>query len=192
MATAPKKVVTGKVRLSYCALFEPRSITSDDGTQTPPKYSTVLLIPKSDKDTMAKLWAAESATAEEQKAKFKGGKIPKDLKSVIHDGDEEADLDSNPEYAGHWYMSVNSSEKYPPKVVDRQLNPILDATEVYSGCYARVSLSPFAYSTRGNQGVSFGLRNVQKLADGDPLGGVSRAEDDFDSLDDEDDADGII
>lgn len=173
------KVVTNEVRLSYAHLFEPWSGKEDQEK----KYSVTLLIPKSDKETYRKLRAAEAAAAEAGKAKF-GGKVPKVLKSVIHDGDTEADLDDNPEYAGHWYMSVSSKTK--PGLVDRALNPILDSEELYSGAYARVSINAFAYSVSGNKGVSFGLNHVQKLRDGDFLGGRSRAEDDFDELDDED------
>ena len=38
----------------------------------------------------------------------------------------------------------------------------------------------FPFSTSGNNGVAAGLNNIQKVADGTPLGGRSRAEDDFD------------
>jgi len=62
------------------------------------------------------------------------------------------------------------------------LNPILDETEVYSGCYGRASVNFFPYSHKGNRGVACGLNNVQKLADGESLGGRSRAEDDFDAV----------
>jgi hypothetical protein len=176
------KVVTGKVRLSYCHIFEP--FTNIEGQE--PKYSVVLLIPKSDKATVAKLRKAQQAAIENAKDRLFKGSVPKGLKTTLHDGDEEADLDRNPEYEGHYYMSVNSKTK--PGVVDRNVQPILDSTEVYSGCYARVSINAFAYSQAGNKGVSFGLNHVQKLEDGDFLGGRSRAEDDFDELDDEDES----
>ena len=169
-------------RLSYVNLFEPRSIVGDDGVPGEPRYSTVVLIPKEDTETIERLRKAEKETAEANKHKFKKGKVPANLASVIHDGDEEADLEENPEYAGHWYMNVGAKEKYPPKVVDRSVRQITDATEVYSGCYARVTVSPYAYSYMGKEGIGFGLRNVQKLAEGEPLGGVSRVEDDFEDL----------
>lgn len=179
-----KKVVTGEVRLSYCHLFEPYSSDPDKDKS----YSCVILIPKKDKDTLRKVRAAQQAALEDGKAKF-GGKVPKQWKDTLHDGDEDADLETNPEFAGHWYMNISARLAYPPAIVDRRLNPILDSTEVYSGCYARVSMVAFAYSNSGNKGVSFGLRNVQKLRDGEPLAGRSNPEDDFDELDDEDDDD---
>lgn len=186
------KVVAQEVRLSFVNLLEPRSPgLNDDGTPQAPKYSAQLLIPKDTakgKATYAALRKAEETAKEQDKGKW-GGRIPKNLKSIIHDGDTEGDTDKYPELEGHWYMSVNTSTKYPPKVVDRKLQPILDATEVYSGIWANVSLQAYGYAVQGSSGVSFGLGNVQKLRDGEPLGGVAaRPEDEFDDLGDEDDA----
>jgi hypothetical protein len=177
MPTTPSqtKVVTGRVRLSYCHLWEPWSNNDQEA-----KYSVALLIPKTDKVTIAALRAAQQAALEQGKDSKFGGKVPKSWADTIHDGDEEADLDKNEEYAGHWYMSVSSKTK--PGIVDQDVQPILDSTEVYSGCYARVSLNAFPYSNSGKKGVSFGLNHVQKLADGDFLGGRSKAEDDFDAV----------
>lgn len=170
---SPTRVVTGKVRLSYVHLFEP--YTNDPEKEA--RYSVTILIPKSDKTTLAKIKEAQRVAIEDGKAKTFGGKIPANLKNTLHDGDEEADLDRNPEYAGHYYMAMSSKTR--PGVVDQDLNAILDSTQVYSGCYARVSINAFPYSNSGNKGVSFGLNNVQFLDDGEPLGGRTRAEDDF-------------
>lgn len=171
---SPTRVVTGKVRLSYAHLFEPYS---NDGDPSDAKYSVTILIPKSDKVTLKKIAAAIEAAKEEGKTKTFGGRVPSNLRTTLHDGDEEADLERNPEYEGHMYMSVSSKQR--PGVVDRDLDPILDSTQVYSGCYARVSIRSFSYSNSGNKGISFGLNNVQFLEDGEPLGGRTRAEDDF-------------
>lgn len=176
------KVVTGKVRLSYVHLFE--AYTSDEDQEA--KFSCVLLIPKTDKKTLARIEAARQAATEAGKDSRWGGKIPAALKYTLHDGDEEADLERNPEYAGHMFMSVSSKTK--PGIVDADVNPIMDSTEVYSGCYARVSINAFPYSAKGNKGISFGLNHVQKLADGDFLGGRSRAEDDFDAVEVDEDS----
>lgn len=190
-----KNIVTGEVRLSFVNLLEPKVQLNDDGTPGAPKYSVMLLIPKNTKagkDTYEKLRAAEAEAKEAGKAKW-GGVVPKKLKTILHDGDaEDAPSDKYPEIEGHWYMTVQTTVKYPPKVVGRDLQPIMDATEVYSGMYARVSVQPFAYSAKGNQGISFGLGNVQKLRDGEPLGGVAaRPEDEFEALEDDENA-GLI
>jgi hypothetical protein len=168
------RLVTGKVRLSYVHLFE--AYTSDPEEQEP-KFSVTILIPKKDKTTLANIEAAIEVAKEEGKKSKWDGKIPTNFKSTLHDGDEEADLERNPEYAGHMYMAMSSKQR--PGVVDEDLNPILDSTQVYSGCYGRVSINAFPFSAKGNKGVSFGLNNVQFLEDGEPLGGRTRAEDDF-------------
>jgi len=188
MATATQnttKVVTGKVRLSYVHVFEPYAQDANDD----PKYSCVILIPKSDKVTLKKIRSAIDAASEAGKNSKFDGKIPKNLAITLKDGDEDADLEKNPEYENHMYMSISSKTR--PGVVDQDVNPILDSTEVYSGCYARVSMNAFPYNYKGKKGISFGLNHVQKIEDGDFLGGRSRAEDDFDAYD-EDDEDSVI
>src|SRR5690606_15555514 len=105
------------------------------------------------------------------------GSIPKNWHDTIKDGDDEDVVEKNPEYAGHWVFNASASTK--PGIVDRELNEILDADQIYSGMYARVSVNCFPYKNKGNVGVSFGLNHVQKIADGEFLGGRSRPEDDF-------------
>jgi len=179
--TAPAtKVVTDTVRLSYVHLFEPYAQDSDQDE----KYSCVILIPKSDKATLKRIDEAIKAAAEQGKHSKFDGKIPTNLVTTLHDGDEEGDLEKNPEYEGHMFMSISSKTK--PGIVDADVNPILDSTEVYSGVFARVSINAFPYNYKGKKGVSFGLNHVQKVRDGDYLGGRSRAEEDFEPLDEED------
>ncbi len=177
------KVITGKGRLSYAYVWQPRE---QDGQE--PKYSTSFLIPKSDRDTLAKIMAAIEAAKEVGKSKKWGGKIPANLKLPLRDGDNEAD-EKGEEYLGHFFF--NASSKDAPGIVDAQCNVILDKAEVYSGCYARLSINFFPYDTNGNRGIGVGLNHIQKLADGEPLGGArGRAENEFDSWD-EDDAMGL-
>jgi hypothetical protein len=160
----PTKVVTGKVRLSYVTVFEPKP--DDQGRL---KYSLCVLISKSD---TAKA-AIEAARQAGKDGKW-GGKIPAGLKMPLRDGDTERD---SPEYKGCYFINCNSQQK--PGVVDADLNPVLDQSEVYSGCYGRVSINFYPYDQKGNKGIGAGLQNVQKLEDGDALSGRSRAEDDF-------------
>ena len=177
------KVVTGKVRLSYCHIVTPRA--NEAGEE---KYSCNILLPKTDKTTYSKIKKAIEAakTAGETKLKV-NGKMPMNIKTTVHDGDGEMPNggEYGPECKGHWV--INTSSKTKPGIIDKQLNPILDSSEIYSGMYARVSVNFFAYNTGGNRGIACGLNNVQKVADGDYLGGRSRAEDDFDEYEDESD-----
>lgn len=170
------RVVTGPVRLSFPNLFEPRA--RKEGA--PKKYSVLLLIPKSDKETLKKLKAAEAAAAEEGKNTKFGGRIPK-FESIIHDGDE-SDLEIYPEQAGHYIMNVSSSEQYRPGIIDKNRNKVLDQSEVYPGVYARVSLDAYAYASPEKKGVTFGLGNVQVLGYGESLSGAIKAEDEFDEF----------
>jgi hypothetical protein len=172
-SAASTKVITGKVRLSYVHLFE--AYQSFEGQD--PKFSTVILVPKTDTATVQAIKAAQQLALENGKSSKFNGTIPKNWKNTFRDGDEEGDLDKNPEYAGNYFMTV--SNKTRPGIVDQNVQAIMDSTEVYSGCYARVSITAFPFSVSGSKGGSFGLNHVQKLADGEALGNVTKAENDF-------------
>lgn len=163
------KVITGKVRMSYAYVFEPKSINGSD-----PKYSVSLIIPKSDKATIEKIKAAIELAKKEGVTKL-GGKIPANLKTPLRDGD--IDRSDDEAYANSYFINANSTVR--PGIVDANLQPIIDSTEFYSGCYGRASIVFYAYNANGNKGIACGLQNLQKLEDGEPLGGRSRAEDDF-------------
>lgn len=164
------RIVTGEVRLSYANVWEPKSIQGGA-----PKYSVSLIIPKSDTETLGAINRAIDAAIEAGTGKF-GGKTPDKaaLKLPLRDGDIEKDDEA---YAGAMFLNANSQT--PPQIVDEQVSPVLDRADVYSGCYARVSLSFYAFNTNGNKGIACGLGNIQKLRDGDVLGGghVSAASD---------------
>lgn len=164
------RIVTGEVRLSYANVWEPKSIQGGA-----PKYSVSLIIPKSDTKTLGAISRAIDAAIEAGSGKF-GGKTPNKaaLKLPLRDGDIEKDDEA---YAEAMFLNANSQT--PPQIVDEAVQPVLDRAEVYSGCYARVSLSFYAFNTNGNKGIACGLGNIQKLRDGDVLGGghVSAASD---------------
>lgn len=172
------KVVTGVVRLSYANVWEPKSING--GTE---KYSVSLIIPKSDKKTIAAINAAVDAAIEEGRGKF-GGKIPNKaaLKLPLRDGD--IDRPDDEAYRDSYFINANSNSA--PEIVDKALNPIMSRSEVYSGVYARVSVNFYAFNSNGNRGIACGLGNIQKISDGDPLGGKASAADDFTSDESED------
>lgn len=166
------KVTTGKVRLSYAHLFEAHAIEGNE-----PKYSVSVIIPKSDTETLNAIKEAVNEAKELGKGKF-GGKIPANLKTPLRDGDSERPDDDA--YKNCYFL--NASSKNKPGVVGKDVQPILDATEVYSGCYGRLTLNFYAFSASGNKGIAAGLGNVQKLEDGEPLSGFTRAEDDFEAV----------
>ena len=173
-AVNPAKVITGVCRLSYANIWQAKSINGGA-----PKYSASVLIPKSDTKTVAKVKAAIQAAYEEGEGKLKGnGKTAPSLASLktpLRDGDTERPDDEA--YAGHWFINANSNTA--PGVVDANREPIYDTSEIYSGVYARVSLSFYAFNSNGNRGIACALQNIQKVRDGEALGGKSKAEDDF-------------
>lgn len=166
------KVTTGKVRLSYAHLFEASSIEGNE-----PKFSVSVIISKDDKETLKAIKDAVEEVKETSKAKW-GGKVPATLKTPLRDGDAERPDDDA--YTNCYFL--NASSKNKPGVVDQNVHAVLDATEVYSGCYGRLTINFYAFSASGNKGVAAGLGNVQKLAEGEPLGGFTRAETDFDAV----------
>ena len=177
----PTKVITGvNTRWSYVNAWEPKSINGGA-----PKYSVSLIIPKSDTKTIEKIQAAIQAAYDEGQGKLKGnGKsVPalSVLKTPLRDGDAERPDDEA--YADSYFINANSSTA--PGIVDADRQPILERSEVYSGVYGRASINFYAFNSNGNKGIACGLNNLQKIKDGEPLGGKSRAEDDFDTEEDD-------
>ena len=178
----PTKVITGvDTRWSYANVWDPKSI---DGGK--PKYSVSLIIPKDDTATVNKIKAAIQAAYEEGQSKLKGnGKsVPplSAIKNPLRDGDIEKPDDEA--YAGAYFVNANSATA--PGVVDADRQPIIERSEVYSGVYGRASINFYAFNVNGNKGIACGLNNLQKIRDGEPLGGKASAESDFATEEDDD------
>lgn len=168
------RVVTGVGRLSYVNLLQMQQ--SRFGGE--PKYSVTLLLPKSDARTKQMLDAAIEAAIQEGQAKLWRGQRPADLLLPIYDGDGNKPKGGayGSECKGHWVMQA--STKLKPRVVDLTLQDIMQPTEIYSGMYGRISVNFAAYD-KGNRGIRVSLDNVQKTADGQPLGNHADPQDDF-------------
>lgn len=163
------RVVTGEVRFSYVNLLKPRA--SQQGG--PEKYSVTLLIPKSDVATKQRIDAAIEAAKELGKTKW-NGVIPPMVAIPLHDGDGVKPSDGmpfGPECHGHWVLSASTNIDQPPKIVDANLQPIIDPTQVYSGMYGKIAINFGAYAVQGKKGIGCYIStNVQKTRDGEPLG----------------------
>ena len=175
MKANPTKVITGaETRWSYCNAWEPKAIAGSD-----PKYSVSLIIPKSDTKTVEKIKSAISAAYSEGENKLKGnGKTAPPLSAIknpLRDGDIERPDDEA--YRNAYFVNANSATA--PGIVDANRQPIIEHSEVYSGVYGRASISFYAFNRNGSRGIACGLNNLQKIRDGEPLGGRTRAEDDF-------------
>lgn len=169
------RVVTGKVRFSYVNVWEPRE--SDVGGK--PKYSVTLLIPKADTATVNAIKAAIKEARDSFCRRNGANALPERPSHTLHDGDGIRDSGDpyGPECKGCYVITVSSIDQ--PVVVDRTRQPILDRGEIYSGCYGRACINFYGYSRNGKKGVSAGLLSLQKLADGDALGGERGSADDF-------------
>jgi len=171
------KVVFGPCRLSYTYVFHPR--VGDDGKDE--KYQTNILIPEGEKATIKAIEKAIEKARQDGKLSKWGGKVPAGIGSPLHDGSEKADTDDADLYEGHKYLNARSNNK--PGIVDAQKNQIFDEDEVYSGCWAIVSVSFFPYNNGGNKGIGCGLNNIMKVRDDVRLGGRASAESDFGDVD---------
>ena len=177
----PTKVITGvKTRWSYANVWEPKSINGGA-----PKYSVSLIIPKSDTKTVTAVKNAIQAAYDEGQSKLKGNSksVPalSSIKNPLRDGDLERPDDET--YKDSYFINANSATA--PGIVDAARQPILERSEVYSGVYGRASINFYAFNSNGNKGIACGLNNLQKISDGEPLGGKTRAEDDFADEDEE-------
>ena len=171
----PIKVITGvKTRWSYANVWEPKSINGGA-----PKYSVSLIIPKSDTKTVTAVKNAMRAAYDEGQSKLKGNSksVPalSAIKNPLRDGDAERPDDET--YKDSYFINANSATA--PGIVDAARQPILERSEVYSGVYGRASINFYAFNSNGNKGIVCGLNNLQKISDGESLGGKTRAEDDF-------------
>jgi hypothetical protein len=160
------KVVTGTCRASYARLMSAEVNKLNGKTE----YSVVLLIPKSDKQTLENI---KAAAKEVITAKW-GAQPPKGIKNPLKDGDTATKSDGSSmgdEFKGHFYLSTKcDATKHKPTVIDSNGNELFDPDAVISGDYIRASMNAFAYDATANRGVSFGLNNVQLVKKGEPLG----------------------
>ena len=100
----------------------------------------------------------------------------------VHDGDGPRPSDGSAfgaECRGCWVFTASCKADRPPFVVDEYVQPILDPTKMYSGVWANVSVTFFAYSNAGKKGIGCGLNGVQRLRDDTPLGSSVTAQDAF-------------
>ncbi len=159
-------------RLLWNHLFEPRKRRDDAGE---PKYEASIAIPAS--ASMAALQEKMLEVATEAFPKlFKDskGKWPASVKTPLKKTSEATQLgDIEDEFT--FYVQLRSNAKNKPGVVLQ--NPKTPGTEdnFYPGCWVRASFDVFTYD-REAKGISFGLKNVQLLADDEELsiGGASR------------------
>lgn len=175
------KVITGvDIRWSCANVWDPKSINGRT-----PKYNVFLLIPKTDTVTINKVKAAIEAAYEESESKLKyNARVcpPLDvIKNPLRDGDKEKSRDKT--YRNCCFINANSPSA--PGIVDANCQQIIERFEVYSSVYGIASINFYAFDSKSNHSIACDLNNLQKIHDSEPLGGKSRAKDDFSSEDDD-------
>lgn len=184
--------MTPKFRVSFPAVF--RAQANKDFPDQEPKFSlTALFAPDAD---LSALKAAAHAAAEakwganpKKWPKFRYETFRKHEEFAKENDDGKLVFQMGMEKGGHL---LRLSTKQKPGLIDKNNNDIIDETDFYAGCYARATVRAYAYETKGNCGVSFGLQNIQKLADGEPLTGRAKAQDEFSPIVDKDNPTGDV
>lgn len=166
-------------RISYAKIWAPN--INEDGSKG--KYSVALLIDKKNTKTIDAIKKAIEAAKIEGKTQLANSKgiVPSNIKVPLRDGDD-GDIDDEA-YEGKYFLNAASKQK--PQIVDRQVEPITDESEVYSGCYCNVSVNFYAFNVNTNKGIAAGLGNIQKVKDGERLAGGASADEDFEIVEED-------
>jgi hypothetical protein len=190
------RIILKNVRISYANLFEPRPVGEGDNAKM--KYSTAVIVPydhpqaeslkkKIDALGTSKFgdgWGAVKRKRNPLRDPWK--EYEKARKEAEDEGDDPDEIPAPDESTRNCYV-INCSSERKPQIVDRQLQPILDESEIYSGCYVNISVGGYAYDKEGNKGVGWGLNNVQLVKQGERLGGAPNAEEEFETMEEDDD-----
>ena len=180
----PTRFLTPWFRAAFASVFQPAKGMNEGDKQ---KYELTMLFDPQHVDVTAMKQAVYNCAKEKWGSKIKPSPtfdLPPGFRSPFRDGDEK------PDYTGYENMifaAARANLNHKPQVVDEnrvEIGP-MDQPGFYSGCYARATISMWAYDTSGNKGVSLNLNNVQKLAEGEAFGGGKvDAVDEFDAADD--------
>lgn len=179
-----KKLITPEFTAAFVSVFEPKGMKGQ--AESAKKYSVTMIFPKGQD-----FGPLEQVIRNVAKAKW-GEKADAILKKQA-DGDKRLFKDGSAMVAqgyagfidGAVYIQASSSEKQKPGVVqkvDGALHHIKDENDFYSGCKAIAAISAYAWDNAFGKGVSLSFGNIQKIADGERLGGGrSNPEQDFET-----------
>ena len=169
------------VRTSYLAVLKPKPPFNNPLGD--PKYSVTILVPKSNTAAMEAINQDIARAIEAGVISKWGGVRPPQPAICVHDGDGPRPSDGSAfgeECRGCWVFTASS--KQAPFVVDAQVQPIIDPTQVYSGMWANVNVTFFAYNNAGKKGIGCGLNGVQKVRDDTPLASRVTAQEAFQAI----------
>jgi hypothetical protein len=162
-------VTTPPFRLSYPNVFQPRK-NEMNGKE---EYSVVALF-KKEEDLEPLKEAVKAAIIKKWGADKKNW--PKGMRSPFRQQEERAKEGDNGELImppgyEEGAVFINAKSQQAPGVVDQKVQPIINESDIYAGCWARAQINAYAYDMKGNRGVAFGLNHLQKVKDDEPIGG---------------------
>lgn len=171
------KLITPEFRASYAFVWEPKQ--DDKGKD---KWSMSMVFNKDTLGTagLKKIQDAINSALAEKWGKDPS-KWPRQLKICLRDADQEDRTNPNSDYYDEVYVNsyfINCSTNRQPKIVDENVDPIMNQSDFYSGCYARASVNFTAYDNV-SKGVGCYINSIMKIRDGEPIGGASSPERDF-------------
>ena len=154
------KFVTGVVRFTNVNVYQP--ISFKEGTT--PKYGMTLLIPKSNVAEIERINRAYADVKNFNQAYLNGSE-------PVFGGLRDGDIDGNdPHMVDYYFLNIFSREK--PKIIDKDMNPIIDRDALYNGYYGRVSVTLYPLHGKAGSGIIAELNNILKLKDGDRILGT--------------------
>lgn len=179
-----EKVMTPKFRGAFVNIFRAKEPKGGGEAQ----FGICALFPKdldlsklekaADRAGIAK-WGKEAYLKHKKSQKFGWPFMDGDVEREDYDGFEDK-------------IYLNIRTKIKPGIVDKDREAIIDESEAYSGAYYRATVVFYAYHNEefNKRGIGCSLQNVQKLADGETFSSRTKAEDDFEEWDEDDDFDG--
>jgi hypothetical protein len=155
------------VRVSFCNVWKPRKDTE--------KYDItgIMDLPKDLSEKDKARWNAIKQIMIDAK-KEKWPKFSGPVMCTIRTGkgyktedffSDPVDCEKYPEYKDKVIIKAMSSGRQP-EIIGPDKEEIIVQDDFYSGCYAVLSLTAFAWENSGKKGVSLGVNHIMKVKDG--------------------------
>lgn len=188
VTAAAKKWRTCMGTLSFPHVKDPVvNVDSEGKPKGKPKYSLAILFDGNDPDVRKSLIEGEHAILAAAEEQF-GVKAATMIKTGALKQPFRRDWEAKGYPEGTVYLNARSIYRpgtvyawpdetgKPAKVAEEDITKVF-----YPGAKVRVTMLAFYYDQEGSKGITFGLNNIQKLADGPRLDGWTAAEDDFEA-----------
>jgi hypothetical protein len=164
------QTVTPKFRMAFVNVFEPRKKKNPTDKD---KFGLTMLFEDGEDLAEIKEMGRKLMTEKfgpDPKAWPKGWRKPwRDQSDKDVDNEDATSKQYDGFVSGRLFMNASTSRQ--PQVVDNNVKDILDKTKIYSGCYGMAHITLFWYDNE-SKGIGVSLNSLQKLDDGEPLGGA--------------------